>query len=90
MSIRQRNKYYAAHQYSAHHRQQVLESECCGCFYCLEIFPATKIEEWVDEDENGIGMTALCPFCGIDAVVGDKSGIPIKREFLKAMKQVWF
>jgi hypothetical protein len=90
MNILQRTKYHAAHQHSANHRKQVLGSEKCGCFYCLEIFSPAKIEEWVDEDENEIGRTALCPFCEIDSVIGSKSGVPITKEFLKAMNQVWF
>ena len=90
MSIHQRTEYHVAHQHSANHRKQVLESEICGCFYCLETFSPPKIEEWVDEDENEIGTTALCPFCGIDSVIGSKSGVPITKEFLKVMSQIWF
>ena len=90
MSVLQNSEYYAAHQYSSNHREQVLESKQCGCFYCLEIFPPSKIDEWVDENENEIGQTALCPFCGVDSVIGSDSGVSITEEFLKAMHQVWF
>jgi hypothetical protein len=68
----------------------VLESELFGCFHCLETFPPLKIEEWVDEDENEIGQTALCPYCGIDSVIGSKSVVPLTEEFLGTMNQVWF
>jgi hypothetical protein len=47
------------------------------------------VKEWVDE-EKGIGQTALCSRCGIDAVIGCKSGYPITADFLGIMKIHWF
>jgi hypothetical protein len=41
--------------------------------------------QWIDEDN-----TALCPFCGIDSVIGSGSHFPITREFLEQMKAYWF
>jgi hypothetical protein len=61
------------------------ESSVCGCFYCLEVFPPGKIEDWTDNDD-----TALCPKCGIDSVIGSVSGYPIERKFLKKMHDQWF
>lgn len=75
----------AAHQRSIYHRAEVLASEVCGCFYCLKTYPPSEIAEWTDD-----GDTALCPKCGIDAVIGSKSGFPITREFLKEMKSIYF
>ncbi len=34
--------------------------------------------------------TALCPHCGIDAVLPDVGGMPIERAFLEAMRARWF
>ncbi len=85
-----RIEYETAHQYSANHRQQLLDSKVCGCFYCLATFLPSEISEWVDEDEEGVGQTALCPKCGIDSVIGDKSGVSITEGFLRGMNQVWF
>jgi hypothetical protein len=64
-------------------------SERCGCFYCLRIFGPGEITEWIDE-VDGIGTTAMCPHCGIDSVIGSRSGYPITREFLGAMQKHWF
>jgi hypothetical protein len=75
-----------AHKLSIFNRPQIESSTICGCFYCLEIFPSSSIEEWVDEEEN----TPLCPKCGIDSVLGDKSGYPITPAFLQDMKVRWF
>ena len=80
-----------AHRRSFRHREEVVASDKCGCFYCCEIFPPSAITEWVDEDETtGIGQTALCPLCGIDAVIGSASGYPITDKFLSAMQAHWF
>jgi len=85
----------ATHRYSSNHRESVLASEVCGCFYCLSIFSPSEIEEWIDarEDETDInktGQTALCPHCGIDSVIGSASGYPVDRQFLKKMNDYWF
>ena len=68
----------------------MLASEVCGCFYCLEIYDPAGIVDWVDEDAEGIGRTALCAKCGIDSVIGSASGYPITRDFLKQMHDYWF
>ena len=74
-----------AHRHSANHREELDSSEFCGCFYCLRTFPTSKISEWVDDE-----TTALCPYCGVDSVIGSASSFPITREFLEAMRAVWF
>jgi hypothetical protein len=81
--------YQYPHQFSSLHRNDIINSTLCGCFHCLETFPPEKIIEWVDEDENNIGQTALCPFCSIDSVIGNKS-ISVKKELLIGMKKYWF
>lgn len=78
-----------AHRHSIRHREEVLASDLCGCFYCLAIFPPSEIEDWVDEWE-GVGQTALCPRCGIDSVIGSESGYPNTQEFLARMQAHWF
>lgn len=79
----------AAHAHSSGHREEILESDVCGCFYCKSTFAPSEILDWVDE-VDGVGTTALCPHCGIDAVIGSASGYPIDDEFLGAMNQHWF
>ena len=75
----------SAHELSSYHRETLKASNVCGCFYCLEVFPPTEIEDWTDDDD-----TALCPKCGIDSVIGSFSEYPIEREFLKKMHDHWF
>lgn len=81
-----KNDVIAAHKYSSGHRKQLLNDKVCGCFYCLAIFKPNAITDWI-EDERG---TAICPYCGIDSVIGESSEYPITVEFLKRMKDYWF
>jgi hypothetical protein len=84
----------AAHKHCSRHREEVLASECCGCFTCRAVFSPSEILDWVDEDPSGEGIssqgaTALCPRCGIDSVIGSLSGYPITTEFLEQMNKHW-
>ncbi len=74
-----------AHKHAADHREEILQSDVCGCFYCRSTFPPTVIREWWDH-----GTTAVCPHCGIDAVIGSASGFPITERFLTTMHRHWF
>ncbi len=60
------------HKLCGWHRDAIVASPSVGCFYCLAIYSPSEIEDWVDEPEDcprGPGKTALCPKCGIDAVL---------------------
>jgi hypothetical protein len=79
-----------AHSHCSNHRIEVEASEMCGCFYCCSMFNPKEIKEWVDENAQGVGQTAMCPRCGIDSVIGSSAGFPIQPEFLATMKSFWF
>lgn len=79
-----------AHDRSSNHRDEIERSEVCGCFYCLAVFPPSRISEWIDAGDDDVGTTAMCPECGIDSVLGAASGFPISAEFLGAMRAYWF
>lgn len=74
-----------AHRHCSQHREEILASDQCGCFYCCAIYPPAEIVTWIDNNQ-----TALCPRCGIDSVIGSRSGYPITRQFLREMKRYWF
>ena len=61
------------------------ESTIAGCFYCSEIFRPTEVKDFLEGER-----TALCPRCGIDSVIGDRSGFPITERFLRRMHAYWF
>ncbi len=75
----------AAHKHSSRHREEVMRSTVCGCFYCLKTFAPSAIEDWLDD-----GQTTKCPKCPVDSVIGDASGYPIEAAFLNAMHLRWF
>jgi hypothetical protein len=81
---------HAAHKRSIFHRAEIEASTLCGCFYCRKTFAPGEIAEWTDISKPLPEQTALCPHCGIDSVIGDKSGFPITRAFLSEMNRVWF
>ena len=76
-----------AHKYSSNHKTTLIKDKVCGCFYCLKIFSPTEITKWI---QDSIDNTAICPYCGIDSIIGENSGYPITTEFLQAMKNHWF
>lgn len=79
------NEIITAHEHCTHHKEDIKRSSLCGCFYCLQTFTSETISVWIDE-----GTTALCPYCGVDSVIGEYSGYPITKEFLAEMKKHWF
>ncbi len=80
----------AAHARSIRHRAEIEASAACGCFYCGAIFAPAEIADWTDKTNPEPEHTALCPRCGIDSVIGDRSGFPITPAFLAEMKDAWF
>jgi hypothetical protein len=75
-----------AHEHTTDNRIEIESSEICGCISCKSIFSPSEIAQWLKE---GTG-TALCPKCGIDAVIGSSSGFPITLDFLSQMNRHWF
>lgn len=70
-----------------HNKPLLLESNMASCYYCLETFPVANITEFVDDDDD----TALCPVCGIDTVLGDRTNLPIHdRAYLEAIHNYAF
>lgn len=83
--------YNMAHAYSNNHKPELEKDSICGCFYCLKIFKPSEIKEWLVEDNDCDRRgTAICPYCGIDSVIGGSSGFPITEEFLSEMHSTWF
>jgi hypothetical protein len=75
-----------AHQYCTNNKEDLRNDLVCGCFYCLEIFNPTEINEWIPDTKG----TAVCPYCNVDSIIGESSGFPITKEFLTKMNDYWF
>lgn len=82
MTEKKYERYYGlAGKASFENWKALMSSKLCGCYHCGSIF---KPEELTDNDwiQDLHGRTAVCPKCGIDAVIGDVSGIPIRKDVL--------
>ena len=83
--------YIKAHKFCTNNMPTLKKDLLCGCFYCLNIFNPAKIENWIIGDNTADKLgTAICPYCGIDSVIGESSGYPITKDFLAKMKNHWF
>lgn len=75
----------AAKTHASQHRAEIEASTKCACFFCFRVFPSTEIKAWTD-----VNTTALCPGCGVDAVLGDASGCSIADRSLRKMHEHYF
>lgn len=91
------NPLLAAHPHTTNNRAELEASRLCGCCSCIGIFPVDEIVAWTgltmshfENPQAAAGETALCPRCGSEALIGDRSGFPIHPDFLQRMNQAWF
>ena len=75
-----------AHNFSLNNKESLKKDSLCGCFYCLSIFNPSEITCWLREN----ALTAFCPYCSVDSIIGESSGCPITEDFLIAMSDYWF
>ena len=72
------------HNKSRRNRSSLAASAICACFYCFKEYPFAQITEWTDG-----GETAICPRCGVDAVLG--FAVPAADQaLLRKMHGRWF
>lgn len=74
-----------AHLHTIYNREEIEVSDNCGCISCQRIFPASEVEDYIDG-----GITGMCPYCNIDAVIGDASGIKITNELFAELNKKYF
>ncbi len=83
---------YRAYGFSSRHKPSLLQSDRAGCFHCCAIFDPAEIGEWIEEPsykDRPAGETAICPRCGIDAVLAG-ADVQLTPGFLKQMNEKWF
>lgn len=73
------------HAHSSHNKVLILVSDRCVCFHCQAMMDHGEITEYVDN-----GQTALCPKCGVDAILPDSIEETIDSQTLKDMQEYWF
>lgn len=91
------SKLLSAFRFTTNNWAQIQASSVCGCCNCVQTFPADEIVGWTGLDMHNMddpaavdNQTAMCPKCGSEAVLGDKSGYPINANFLGQMNSAWF
>ncbi len=72
------------HTHTRGNRMELEQSEVCGCLACERIYSPTEVVSF------SLGDSAQCPHCGINAVVGSASGIPITPAVLARAHARWF
>lgn len=72
------------HARSRHNRSWLQRSRVCGCFHCCNEYPFEQIDAWTDD-----GLTAICPRCGVDSVLGFASKTA-DQSLLREMHDHWF
>ena len=60
----------------------------CGCFRCGSSFVASEITDWMPEEDGA--DTALCPYCGCDAVVYETKDHLLSTALLSKLYLDWF
>ncbi len=77
------------HDLSFENEKLLLESSKCGCYYCGRIFSPSEVTEWINDLH---GRTALCPYCGIDAVLQEAAdgSYVLDEKLLRRMNNLWF
>lgn len=86
----------AAIRNASNNQAEIEASKICGCFCCIQTFQPEEIIAWsgldvssFDNPDSASSGTALCPRCGSESVIGDKSGYRIEPEFLARMNEAW-
>jgi len=79
----------ALHELSSNNRGLLAGATLCGCFHCLRVFTSASITAWCDLLDSS-RQTALCPRCGIDAVIPCTGSLAETARLLAGMKRWWF
>lgn len=78
----------------SHHRSAIEGSRSVGCFHCEQSFEPGRITTWLDEpaqEVDRMGQTAICPICGVDAVLPEScAGTRIGPDTLQMLNRYWF
>lgn len=75
------------HDHVTANKDELSRSFKCGCVSCLEIFSPVEIENYIRDKD---GLTAMCPYCSCDSVIGDVSGMEMTKVNLKKLHKKWF
>jgi len=73
-----------AHKFTNNNYELLQTEQNCRCIYCLKEYRSTLIDEFT-MDNN-----ALCPYCWVDAVIGESSGYSYTDDEASMMYEFFF
>ncbi len=85
-SYKEETLYEKLHAYSSSNKDLIEESTICYCFHCQKKMDSKEIVNYLKEGSG----TALCPYCGVDAILPDSVEEEINDEIITGMNKYWF
>jgi len=79
------NKLEALHEKSSNNKNLIANNVACGCFNCLKVFDGDAVVKFIDKN-----ATALCPQCGVDAVIASDAKETVTFAMLTTMHKHYF
>lgn len=73
------------HAYSSHNQNLIATANQCYCFYCKRSMNKNDIKDYTDD-----GQTAICPTCGVDAIIPDSIEESLDDAVIQEMNEYWF
>lgn len=80
--------YHTLNCQTAYNRTHVEHAAACGCFRCGSTFAGRDVTSWLEENDGE--DTALCPYCGTDAVIVGTDEFPLSTALLSLLYEHWF
>lgn len=78
------------HIFCSHNKSWVQQSAFVGCLYCMKIFPADEIKDWVENfDDIDQKECAICPYCSVDSIIPDWK-VDLSKVSWKELHTKWF
>lgn len=79
----------ALNRLTAHNKSKLKKrSRVCGCFRCGSRFRADEVDRFLIEEHGE--DTALCPYCGEDAVIIGTAKFPLSTALLSLLYMHWY
>lgn len=74
-----------AHLHTFGNRSEIDRSKTCYCLSCQTIFKPEEVTDYADG-----GETVICPYCDVDAVLGDGCGFKLADDLLDSLHNKYF
>ena len=80
-------KYYGLHRLTSNN-EEILRDKKCICIYCKSEFEYKDIKDYIPDSD---GLTAECPYCGIDSVLPKEyDNYVITKDDIDRLNEMYF